>query len=1238
MFGDASSDGGFGGSDGNISGFETSVVLNPLADNGGKTHTHSLPTGSPAADAGNNAKALFGEFGSESPLTTDQRGSGFDRIVNALGGATATVDIGALEVRPLDGPLIVKVTDDELDADPLADLDDLSLREAVSLANSYFGADEITFDPSLMGQTITLTMGEFSLTDPVSVTGPGADALTIDADDQSRIFNIGSNAGDVTISGLTLTQGSVTGGSGGAVVSATTGKLTIQDSVLSDSHTSGATIGGGALAVLGGTADILRSTISGNTAGGNGGAIYNTGTLTVDNVAVTENSGTEGGGIFHASAANSLNILNSELSENTASGSGGGVFADGADVSVTNSTLYGNAANFFGGGIWALTTSLEISNSTLVGNRADADGNASGVGGGYAGHTVTGTLQHNIFASNFRGSGTAPDDITADFGQVIVDSANSTNNLVADAASAGGLTDGNLGNIVGVDWKTVIANDGTDATIAANGGDTRTIALLSDGPAVDAGESPYTGSLTTDQRGGLYGRVVDGNKSGTAIIDIGAFEFQPSAVLAITPDSTTTNTATITFTFQFDTDVAGFDATDIALANGTADDFTAVDANTYTLVVSPTADGAVTASVAADATLGGNNVATASVTSDRTAPTVTVTVDDTALKSGDTATITFTFSEAPEGFTADDVTVGNGTFGSITATANPLVFTATLSPNADIESATNAVSVAADYTDAIGNTGSAGTSTNYTVDTKPPTIVSFTRQSPATSPTTADSLVLRATFSESVSNVDAADFEVDSTSTASITDVTQVSASVYGVTVSGGNLADFEGQVGLDLASTHNITDLAGNVLPNAQPATDEEFVVENPDPGITLSVADLTVSEAGSTATFTVVLNAKPASDVVLTVTSSDLTEATVSVSSLTFTTNSWDDPQTVTVAGLPDNDIADGDVMSTVTVAVDANSSDNAYDLVTPATVSVTTQSHSSRNVFVLNGRGRQTDFIDVVSTTGNTNLDLELRSTDGTILSPGIAGRVSLAGYPEGTYEVWVNDAPANYTITASAMFGQAMGEPATPGSDIDGDGGFSFANDGIILLAYALGSRDAALEPFRAGNMRSGRDIQIAIEQLADGLDLDGNGEFQFSSDGILLLAYALGSRGSALDGFRATDATRTGAQIQGRLDGLFSEASGTGNRLQTSDVVSFGSASLPVDGPIVIDVDSQSTSTTTASESESLGSHLTIGSATADSDHANATESDDESGEVSWEEITHEIDAVFADQIMSQLDA
>ena len=96
-------------------------------------------------------------------------------------------------------------------------------------------------------------------------------------------------------------------------------------------------------------------------------------------------------------------------------------------------------------------------------------------------------------------------------------------------------------------------------------------------------------------------------------------------------------------------------------------------------------------------------------------------------------------------------------------------------------------------------------------------------------------------------------------------------------------------------------------------------------------------VAESGSTDTFTVVLDAEPASDVVLTISSDDTGEATVN-SPLTFTSANWDTPQTVIVTGI-NEDIVDGDIVSTLTVAVDDANSDDDFDSVANETVSATT-----------------------------------------------------------------------------------------------------------------------------------------------------------------------------------------------------------------------------------------------------------------------------------------------------------
>ena len=78
------------------------------------------------------------------------------------------------------------------------------------------GADTITF--SVAG-TITLTSGALTISDDLTITGPGAGSLAISGNNASRVFLI--NAGNtVEISGLTIKDG--TGGAGtGAAASRT---------------------------------------------------------------------------------------------------------------------------------------------------------------------------------------------------------------------------------------------------------------------------------------------------------------------------------------------------------------------------------------------------------------------------------------------------------------------------------------------------------------------------------------------------------------------------------------------------------------------------------------------------------------------------------------------------------------------------------------------------------------------------------------------------------------------------------------------------------------------------------------------------------------------------------------------------------------------------------------------------------------------------------------------------------
>lgn len=428
---------------------------------------------------------------------------------------------------------------------------------------------------------------------------------------------------------------------------------------------------------------------------------------------------------------------------------------------------------------------------------------------------------------------------------------------------------------------------------------------------------------------------------------------------------------------------------------------------------------------------------------------------------------------------------------------------------------------------------------SYTIDNTPPTVTGISRTGRFV--TSATSVQFTVTFNEPVTGVTIDDFVIDAdgVTDSELVEVTG-SGATWMVTVQVGTGS---GRLSIDFDATAGggVSDALGLV------ATDNFVVgatyqVVVATPGITLADTDsLVVDERGSMATFTVAIDKQPLSDVVLTIVSGDTSEVLISPSTLTFTNDNFDAPQTVTVTGQSDSEIADGDVSVSVVVSVVQAASDSEYASVAAQTITVTNRSHVSATTVSLSGRGRVGDFVVVESLTGNEDLDVELRAEDGqTILSPGADGRISFAGFPAGDYQVLVNDLPESYSLTVSEGFGTATGEPAIPALDLGGDGNFGFSTDGILLLAYSLGARGSDLEAFRGDNeQRTGAEIETQIEQLADSLDLDGNGRFDFGTDGIALLAYQLGIRGDQLSQGSASGGTRSGTEMETRLDGLLS---------------------------------------------------------------------------------------------------
>ena len=402
-----------------------------------------------------------------------------------------------------------------------------SLRQAIIDASP---GDTINFAPSVT--TVNLTSGELVIDKNLTITGPGANRLTVQPSaNASRIFHISSSTETVSISGMTISNGvPVDGSGGGGILSA--GVLTLTDCTISDNLVGIDNYpGGGGVLNDHGTMTITGCTISNNSEydGVGGGGVLNEGTMTITGCTISNNlarqlglfllaRSSEGGGIWNGVGilnGGSLIITNSTISGNTSSASnnepgvsatayGGGVHNAGS-MTITNCTISGNSAvgptildTGYGGGI-SNGGVLQITSSTIAHN--SATGGAGAFGGG-------------IYRVGLL------DPTTTDSSIIALNSAF----IGPDFTGAGGLESTGY-NIIGNNADAVINSQPTDqigtpaspihpllGPLADNGGPTLTHALHSGSPAVNRGDPA---APPQDQRG--YSRL--------GVTDVGAFEF-----------------------------------------------------------------------------------------------------------------------------------------------------------------------------------------------------------------------------------------------------------------------------------------------------------------------------------------------------------------------------------------------------------------------------------------------------------------------------------------------------------------------------------------------------------------------------------------------------------------------------------------------------------------------------------------------------------------------------------------
>jgi predicted outer membrane repeat protein len=370
-----------------------------------------------------------------------------------------------------------------------------SLRWAVAQANALTGPNTITFSPGVFGtpQTITLTSGPLTLADAALTTiqGPGASLLTVSGNNADRVFVVNLNAA-AAISGMTVSQGVATsGGRGGAIDN--TGTLSVSNATVSN-NTGNGVFNSGSLA-------LVNTAVTGNSNGG----ILNTGSLTVTGGSVSSNSGANRG-IFNSGSAavfsstisgnaggnifngGTLSVTASTVSSTSSVANGAGIFNSGT-ATVSTSTLNGNAATLNGGGIFSDGT-LTVVSSTLNGNSA--------VNGGGIFSNGTLTVTAGTISGNSATNGGGIFNLNPLPNSLTLNSTIVAGNTAASGADVfGAIAPGSSFNLVG-------GSPGLNP-LANNGGPTQTMSLQPGSPAINAGDPNATDAngnlLRSDQRG-----------------------------------------------------------------------------------------------------------------------------------------------------------------------------------------------------------------------------------------------------------------------------------------------------------------------------------------------------------------------------------------------------------------------------------------------------------------------------------------------------------------------------------------------------------------------------------------------------------------------------------------------------------------------------------------------------------------------------------------------------------------
>jgi hypothetical protein len=431
-----------------------------------------------------------------------------------------------------------------------------TLRQAINAATSTTPPGDSISVPA---GTYTVNSGFGQLVThaaQVTITGAGPAATILSGNGVSRVLQIPASA-TVSLKNLAITHGAAATTGGGINITGVS-SVTLDNVQLSsnDALASGTTSGAaGAIGEggFGGSLTIRDSDISGNRAfggsgtfGGEGGAMFVSGTADISNTTINGNTakaGTASGGKASAGAIEDLGTLtlsNSSITNNTAEGAtngggdGGAIVEVGSTLTIDASTFSGNlagAGSSSGGGnagvIEADGGTINLTNSTISGNTAGGSASGAGVAGALEANGGAFILTNTTLAGNTAaGTGSFGGNLRANGGTYKF-----TNSIIAGGVAEAGSNCSSTSNVFTSTGRNLESADtcflgpgdlkNTDpllGPLADNGGPTQTRALPANSPAVD--QAIGCPPPATDQRG--MPRPAGGG------CDLGAFEFEPS--------------------------------------------------------------------------------------------------------------------------------------------------------------------------------------------------------------------------------------------------------------------------------------------------------------------------------------------------------------------------------------------------------------------------------------------------------------------------------------------------------------------------------------------------------------------------------------------------------------------------------------------------------------------------------------------------------------------------------------